>query len=250
MSERNRWERLATADPYWAVLVEERYRADRLDDEARREFFASGEREVAATLAQARALAGATERPHRSLDFGCGVGRLTLPLARASDSAVGLDISEKMLEEARRNAERAGVGNVEFRETDWLFSGRDVGEFDFIHSSIVFQHIPPKTGLRIADAMLRRLKVGGAGALHFTYARRASLLRRVVNRARRWFRPVDLAVRLVRGEPLGEPFIPMNAYDLAQIFALLQQRGCGQVSALLTDHGGHLGAMLLFRKER
>jgi hypothetical protein len=39
----------------------------------------------------------------------------------------------------------------------------------------------------------------------------------------------------------------MNNYDLGVIMARLAERGCIDVHARLTDHGGHLGAMLLFQ---
>ena len=51
----------------------------------------------------------------RVLDAGCGPGRLTIPLARrvgAGGEVVALDLQEDMLARVRRNADRAGVGNV------------------------------------------------------------------------------------------------------------------------------------------
>jgi 2-polyprenyl-3-methyl-5-hydroxy-6-metoxy-1,4-benzoquinol methylase len=35
--------------------------------------------------------------PRRVLDFGCGVGRVTLPLARRVDAVVAIDIADSML---------------------------------------------------------------------------------------------------------------------------------------------------------
>ena len=40
-------------------------------------------------------------RPTRSLDFGCGVGRLLMPIARLSAEAVGVDVAPGMLELCR-----------------------------------------------------------------------------------------------------------------------------------------------------
>ncbi len=42
--------------------------------------------------------------------------------------------------------------------------------------------------------------------------------------------------------------VPMYEYDLGRLFELLRAHGCGSIHAELTDHGGHHGAMLLFRK--
>ncbi|WP_326562621.1 class I SAM-dependent methyltransferase [Micromonospora sp. NBC_01796] len=48
----------------------------------------------------------------RLLDVGCGPGTATLPLAGSFEEAVGVDPDTDMLAEARRRAERAGIGNV------------------------------------------------------------------------------------------------------------------------------------------
>jgi SAM-dependent methyltransferase len=54
----------------------------------------------------------------RALDVGCGNGRVTLWLAPRAKHAVGLDRDRGALAEARRLAEAASVGNVEFHEVD------------------------------------------------------------------------------------------------------------------------------------
>ena len=41
----------------------------------------------------------------------------------------------------------------------------------------------------------------------------------------------------------------MNNYDLGALYRMLSDSGCREVHARLTDHGGHLGAMLIFRRE-
>lgn len=188
--------------------------------------------------------------PRRAVDFGCGVGRLTIPMARVAEQVTGIDISETMLAEARRNCEASGVRNASFVTSEAYFAGpiTDGERIDFVHAFIVFQHMPPRAGMWVADALVRRLARGGVGALHFTYARRASLFRRLVHRLRRTVPGVNALVNAVQHRPLLEPLIPMNEYDLSQLFAWLADQGCSHVHARLTDHGGHLGAMLLFRK--
>jgi len=48
------------------------------------------------------------------LDLGCGTGAIALGLAADADRVVGRDISEGMMDEARRKAAERGLGNVEF----------------------------------------------------------------------------------------------------------------------------------------
>jgi SAM-dependent methyltransferase len=60
-----------------------------------------------------RLLAAAAVQPgDRVLDVGCGAGGTALDAARAAGHVLGVDVSERMLERARRRA--AGVENVEF----------------------------------------------------------------------------------------------------------------------------------------
>jgi SAM-dependent methyltransferase len=56
----------------------------------------------------------------RVLDLGCGFGDTTRRLAAmvGDGAAVGLDVSPPVVEVARREAEEAGVANVEFRIAD------------------------------------------------------------------------------------------------------------------------------------
>lgn len=246
--ERARWERLAQ-DPYYAVLNEDGYRQDRVGADARARFDESGTRDVAETLGEIRRLIDPAFHPRHALDFGCGVGRLTLPLARECVEITGVDISRTMIEEARRNRDARGLDNVSLQTSDEFFADRSSPpSLDFIHSYIVFQHVPPRLGVPIARALVQRLVPGGIGALHFTYARRASVTRRIVHRLRRLVPGVNTLANVVQHRPLGEPLIPMYRYELGTLFALLGEHGCTHVHARLTDHGGHLGAMLLFQR--
>lgn len=54
----------------------------------------------------------------RVLDVGCGSGRLTLAMAPAARSVVGVDRDAAALDEACRRAAAAGLANVEFHEAD------------------------------------------------------------------------------------------------------------------------------------
>ena len=249
VSERDRWERLAR-DPYYAVLNMERHRDERMTDGDRAAFARSGEQDMARTFEEIRRWVAPGFAPRLAVDFGCGVGRLTMPIARVAQHVTGIDISETMLGEARRNCESDGVVNTTFVSSEAYFARAPVDReaVDFVHAYIVFQHMPPRTGLWVADALVQNLASGGVGALHFTYARRTTRLRRVVNRLRRVVPGVNALVNRVQGRPLSEPLIPMNEYDMGALFSLLAERGCTHLHARLTDHGGHLGAMLLFQK--
>ena len=246
--ERARWERLAR-DPYYAVLNEDGYRLEGSSGDARSRFDASGEEDVARTLGEIRRFIDADFHPLRALDFGCGVGRLTIPLARSCEQVTGVDISRSMLDEAARNCEARGLRNVALvTSAEYFARESSAPSLDFVHSYIVFQHIPPRAGIWLLRELVGRLVSGGVGAVHITYARRASRVRKVVHRLRRMVPGLNVVANLVQRRPLGEPLIPMNEYDPATVLALLSDQGCTHVHARLTDHGGHLGAMLLFKR--
>jgi SAM-dependent methyltransferase len=72
------------------------------------------------------------------LDVGCGCGDTTLAAARAADPgrALGLDLSVPMLAEARREAVRSGITNVDFVEGDAQVHPFDPGRIDVVISRL------------------------------------------------------------------------------------------------------------------
>lgn len=75
------------------------------------------------------------------LDFGGGTGILTLPLAKQAKSVTLVDISEKMLEQARLKAEQQDIKNIQFLEQNLLANPMEQ-EFDLIVVSRVLHHMP------------------------------------------------------------------------------------------------------------
>jgi SAM-dependent methyltransferase len=68
----------------------------------------------------------------RVLDFGCGTGETTRDVARASGtgSALGLDLSTRMIERARQRAREEGLANVTFEESDAQIHDFTAASFD------------------------------------------------------------------------------------------------------------------------
>ena len=75
------------------------------------------------------------------LDFGGGTGLLTLPLAKQAKSVTLVDISEKMLEQARLKAEQQEIKNIQFLEQDLLANPLEQ-EFELIVVCRVLHHMP------------------------------------------------------------------------------------------------------------
>ena len=75
------------------------------------------------------------------LDFGGGTGLLALPLAKQAKSVILVDISKKMLEQARLKAEQQDIKNIQFLEQDLLANPLEQ-QFDLIVVSRVLHHMP------------------------------------------------------------------------------------------------------------
>jgi SAM-dependent methyltransferase len=164
------WQKWGRQDPYFAVITNEKFRSTHLTEEAKHEFFESGHVHIAYVLEHCRRLVGGPFSIRRALDFGCGVGRLCVPLSEHAESVVGVDVSADMLEEAKRNCVRYGCTNVTFRISDNTLSEVD-GTFDLVHSFITFQHIDVERGKRLFAELIARIMPGGLGAIHVTYGK-------------------------------------------------------------------------------
>ena len=75
------------------------------------------------------------------LDFGGGTGLLALPLAKQARSVTLVDISEKMLEQARLKANQQDIKNIQFLEQDLLANPLEQ-QFELIIVSRVLHHMP------------------------------------------------------------------------------------------------------------
>ncbi len=151
------WERAASEDPYFAVLSDPDKRGGGWDPEA---FFRSGAQEVATVLAYVEGLGVPILHDSAALDFGCGLGRLTVPLARRFSRAVGVDVSTSMV--ARATELHGPSARVEFRQNvrEDLRIFED-GEFGFVYSNIVLQHLPPRLARRYVEEFVRVTRTGG-----------------------------------------------------------------------------------------
>jgi SAM-dependent methyltransferase len=126
-----------------------------------------------------------------AVDIGCGLGRLTRPLAGRVRQVIALDVSQEMLARARQL--NPSLGNVEWLHGDGE-SLRPIASAsaDVCVSHVVFRHIPdPAITLGYVREMGRVLRPGGFAAFELSNdptrhrqgrvgarARVASLLRR------------------------------------------------------------------------
>jgi 2-polyprenyl-3-methyl-5-hydroxy-6-metoxy-1,4-benzoquinol methylase len=237
------WESFAKSDPFWAVASFEKFRNENLNQEALQEFFESGEIHIDSILAEIRAQIDPGFEPTSALDFGCGVGRLLIPLAKRMRSVTGIDVSETMLATARSHAETRGLTNIDLVKGDDSLSAVR-GTFDLVHSVLVFQHIPVNRGERIVQAMMQRMHPGSVGVLHFTYSRSIESPR--PSWRDRW-RRLRERLRLISAALRGKPMMQMNDYSISNLFRILQKAGASSTHVSFLDHVDAKGVVLMFR---
>jgi SAM-dependent methyltransferase len=207
------WEDLARLDPLWAIQSSARNRFGGADDVA---FMASG-REKVATIMDRLGELGLPKQRARALDFGCGVGRLTLPFADHFDEVIGVDIAPAMVEHAReRGGGRTGVR--------YLLNDRDdlsllAGErFDLVYTGLVLQHQPSaKVALAYLSGLAALVAPGGVLAAQLPVAIPARLRlqhgRRVYAALRRLGVPREVLYQRLRLQPMRMTAVRRAAVD-------------------------------------
>ena len=136
------------------------------------------------------------------LELGCGTGQLSLFLAGADRTILGADLARPSLELAREAADRYGVRDVGFVETDLRAPGLSRGAFDVVICSGVLHHTPdPRASFASVARLVRPGGVLVIG-LYNAFARLPHILRRAVARLTgyRWI-PWEPVLRDRRSEP-------------------------------------------------
>lgn len=150
------WDARAREDAYW--FVDSRLHYGSPDESA---FWAGGVEALDRLLG---ALGAELSPGDVVVDIGCGIGRLTRPLAARTRQVIAIDVSSEMLDEARRL--NPGLEGVEWVHGDGE-SLRPVGDasVDVCVSHVVFRHIPdPEITLGYVREMGRVLRPGGFAA--------------------------------------------------------------------------------------
>ncbi len=248
MSTDEEWSKWGQKDPYYGVIVDEKYRAKNIDQTTKKEFFASGFAHIESILDTCEKLFGACEK-QSALDFGCGVGRLVLPLSERFARVSGIDISTGMLQEAALNAAEHGRDNINLSK--FIDDLPEAERFDFVHSYIVLQHIGVERGLKIIEQLMGRLRVGGVAAIHVTYGRakyrRTYGKRPLIAEIAKFLKLLGRKARRVLDNS-KDPEMQMNNYNLNKVLFIMQSAGVHVGGFEFTDHKNQFGVILFAKK--
>jgi SAM-dependent methyltransferase len=239
------WRRWGETEPYFGVLADPRFRMETIAD-SRAEFFELGRLMVEERLATMERHFGPFGR-RRALDFGCGVGRLSIPLAAHFDEVLGLDIAPAMLTEARANADSFGVMNLNLALSDDAL--RPAGApFDLVMSCMVLQHIPVPRGMRMIKLLLDQVGQGGMAALQLCTGRPEGMGARLRYWAQCHVPGVHGLFNVARGRKWREPLMQMNPYPLAHVLKLAEISGFDCPLVQTHAEGRFTTAQLLMRR--
>lgn len=154
------WQHLGETEPHWSVLTNEGYFQENFQTN-KAAFYASGDGELKVfegALSRAGLSAGAFKS---CVELGCGVGRMTVPLARLFERTLGVDVSAAHLALASQRVQELGVGNIAFQRLEQVDGLQSLPAFDVLYSRIVLQHNPPPVMGKLLADLLARLNPGG-----------------------------------------------------------------------------------------
>jgi 2-polyprenyl-3-methyl-5-hydroxy-6-metoxy-1,4-benzoquinol methylase len=166
------WDRWG-ADLYFANTGERAHRG-----RVAEEIFTQGEAYLDGVERRFADLGTPVDHGGAALDFGCGVGRVLVPMAARYAATVGVDVAQTMLDEARRHLTGSAA---DLR----IYDGADVDaclgdlRFDVLHTTRTIQHIPPADGMRILAGLLERLNPGGVALIQAPMSAPATLFHRL-----------------------------------------------------------------------
>lgn len=150
-----KWEVLAKSDPMWAILSDPDKMGNKWNAE---EFFLTGRIEIETLMNYIESSFSISGRSW-ALDFGCGIGRLSLALAKYFDYVAGMDISDTMIRKAQQKATfNEKIIYVLNKSNNILFEDN---KFDLIYSNIVLQHISKANALHYISEFIRVVRKDG-----------------------------------------------------------------------------------------
>ncbi|UVI30462.1 class I SAM-dependent methyltransferase [Paenibacillus spongiae] len=100
------------------------------------------------------------------LDMGCGTGAAAIHASKHFRMIYAVDVSEAMLQQARRKAEREQRSNIEFIHSGFLSYEHRAEPVDIVSTKVALHHLPDFWKQIALMRMNAMLKMGGILYLH------------------------------------------------------------------------------------
>jgi 23S rRNA (uracil1939-C5)-methyltransferase len=107
-------------------------------------------------------------------DLYCGTGTLTLPAAKRAKHVIGAELVESSISDAKANAVRNGIDNVEFHVVD-LHHASALQRLESFAAPDVIMVDPPRNGMH--EQVVRHLLAVGAPRIMYVSCNPATLAR-------------------------------------------------------------------------
>lgn len=153
------WSHLGITSPHFSVLTDEQYLPQNLPENLET-FWASGAADADAVERILVRHDFSSLSTKTCVEFGSGVGRVTMELARRFAQVHAYDISPGHLSQAAKRAEEIGVSNCIFHLCGETYLD-ELEKCDFFFSLIVLQHNPPQIIAQLIRKALRSLNADG-----------------------------------------------------------------------------------------
>ena len=151
------WEHLGDTRAHHSVLTSKDFLPDSLEQNIGA-FWKSGENEVKEIEAILKRHNLNIEEVKTAVEYGCGVGRVTVPLSKRVRAMHAYDISRPHLDYAKEHA------NEESATINFHLVSDPLGKLqpcDLFYSRIVFQHNPPPIIYKLIENAMEALNPGG-----------------------------------------------------------------------------------------
>jgi SAM-dependent methyltransferase len=153
------WSHLGNTKPHFSVLTNNIFLPESVKDNLAA-FWASGEAEAARLERMLVRHGFRSLKAKTCVEYGCGVGRVTMGLARRFRAVDAYDISPGHLALGAQRMQELGVSNCRFHQvSDNILES--LAACDFYYSRIVLQHNPPPLIRHLIANALQSLNPGG-----------------------------------------------------------------------------------------
>lgn len=158
------WQRLGETAAYWSVATHDKFLPENIDN-AYDDFYSTGAENVHTLLSTLSRNQIAVANLKTCIDFGCGVGRLSVALAAQFDQVTAVDVSASHLAIANQVFTKRHISNVATLHLAQITDVHTLPCVDLIYSVIVLQHNPPPVIRYLLCALFGRLNPGGVAVI-------------------------------------------------------------------------------------